>query len=151
MRMLFDSFTFHSIWSKTLNCTALSILWVLTWKVLPIFFFIAIAYCALMRKSGFRISCFNNLKAKNSKVENILKGSLDLIQSPSPSVKIQIIGKNVCLRYKDKTLQGVVNKLLEIKSLLKSPSNVLPNYLQKPFPPIWIFTKGDGIKFRLSS
>ena len=70
------------------------------------------------------------------KVDKILEGSLDLIQSPSPSVKIQIIGKNVCLRYKDKTLQGVVNKLLEIKSLLKSPSNVLPNYLQKPFPPI---------------
>ena len=32
------------------------------------------------------------------KVENILKGSLDLIPSPSPSVKIQIIGGKVYLR-----------------------------------------------------
>jgi hypothetical protein len=31
------------------------------------------------------------------KVENILKGSLDLIPSPSPSVKIQIMGGKVCL------------------------------------------------------
>ena len=31
------------------------------------------------------------------KVEKILKGSLDLIQSPSPSVKIEIIGGKVCL------------------------------------------------------
>ena len=32
------------------------------------------------------------------KVENILKGSLDLIPSPSPSVKIQITVGKVCLR-----------------------------------------------------
>ena len=32
------------------------------------------------------------------KVEKILKGSLDLIPSPSPSVKIQIIGGKVYLR-----------------------------------------------------
>ena len=32
------------------------------------------------------------------KVENILKGSLDSIPSPSPSVKIQIMGGKVCLR-----------------------------------------------------
>ena len=44
-----------------------------------------------------------------SKVEKILKGSLDLI--PSPSVKIQIMGGKVCLRCKGKTLLGVVNKL----------------------------------------
>ena len=31
-----------------------------------------------------------------AKVETILKGSLDLIQSPSPSVKIQIMGWKVC-------------------------------------------------------
>ena len=31
-----------------------------------------------------------------SKVENILKASLDLIPSPSPSVKIQIMGGKVC-------------------------------------------------------
>ena len=33
------------------------------------------------------------------KVENILKGSLNSIQSPSPSVEIQIMGGKVCLRY----------------------------------------------------
>ena len=47
------------------------------------------------------------------KVENILKGSLDLIPSPLPSVKIQIMGGKVCLRCKGKTLLGVVNKLLK--------------------------------------
>ena len=45
------------------------------------------------------------------KVEKILKGSLDLI--PSPSAKIQIMGGKVCLRCKGKTLLGVVNKLLK--------------------------------------
>jgi hypothetical protein len=48
-----------------------------------------------------------------SKVENILKGSLDSIPSPSPSVKIQIMGGKVCLRCKGKTLLGDVNKLLK--------------------------------------
>ena len=60
------------------------------------------------------------------KVEKILKGSLDLIPSPSPTVKFQIIGRKVCLKGKGKTLLGIVNKLLKTKSLLTSPSNVLP-------------------------
>ena len=64
------------------------------------------------------------------KVENILKGSLDSIPSPSPSVKIQIVGGKVHLSCKGKTLLGVVNKLLKTKSLLTSPSNVLPYYLK---------------------
>ena len=38
------------------------------------------------------------------KVEKILKGSMDSILSPSPSVKIQIMGGKVCLRCKGKTL-----------------------------------------------
>ena len=62
------------------------------------------------------------------KVEKILKGSLVLI--PSPSVKVQIMGRKVCLRCKGKTLLDVVNKLLKKKSLLTSPSNVLPYYLK---------------------
>ena len=37
-------------------------------------------------------------KLSSFKVENILKGSLDSMLSPSPSVKIQIIGSNVYLR-----------------------------------------------------
>ena len=60
------------------------------------------------------------------KVEKILKGSLNLIPSPIPSVKIQIMGGKVCLRCKGKTLLVVVNKHLKTKSLLTSPSNVLP-------------------------
>ena len=58
-----------------------------------------------------------------SKVEKILKGSLDLIPSPSSSVKIQIMGGKVCLMCKGKTLL-----LLKTKILLTSPSNVLPYY-----------------------
>ena len=64
------------------------------------------------------------------KVEIILKGSLASIPSPLPSVKIQIMGWKVCLRCKGKTLLGIVNKLLKTKSLLTSPSNVLPYYLK---------------------
>jgi len=45
------------------------------------------------------------------KVEKIFKGSLDSIPSPSPSVKIQIMGNKICLRCKGKTLLGIVNKL----------------------------------------
>ena len=45
------------------------------------------------------------------KLEKTLKGSLDSIQSPSPSVKIQIMGRKVGLRCKGKTLLGIVNKL----------------------------------------
>ena len=58
--------------------------------------------------------------ALSGKVEKILKGALDLIPSPSPLVKIQIIGGKVCLRGKSKTLLDIVNKLF--------PSNVLPYY-----------------------
>ena len=67
--------------------------------------------------------------------------------------KIPIMVGKVCLKCKCKKLLGV-NKLLKTKSLLTSPNNVLPYYLQKPFPPIiWIFTEseGDGIKSRRSS
>jgi hypothetical protein len=41
------------------------------------------------------------------KVEKILKGSLDSIPSPSPSVKIQIMVGKVWLRSKGKTLLGL--------------------------------------------
>ena len=60
-----------------------------------------------------------------SKVEKILKGSLYLIPSPSPSVKIQIMGRKVCLMCRGKTLLGDVNKLLKTR-LLTMPSNDLP-------------------------
>ena len=54
------------------------------------------------------------------------KYSLDLIPSPSLSVKIQIMGGKVCLRCKGKTLLGIVNKLLKTKSLLTSPQVNFP-------------------------
>ena len=63
-----------------------------------------------------------------SKVEKILKSIVDSI--PSPSVKILILGSKVSLRCKSKTLLGVVNKHLKTKSLMTSPSNVLPYYLK---------------------
>ena len=54
------------------------------------------------------------------KVEKILKGSLDLI--PSPSVKIQIMGGKVSLRCKGKILLGIVNKLFFSKICLHHPA-----------------------------
>ena len=60
------------------------------------------------------------------KVEKILKGSLDLI--PSPSVKIQIMGGKVCLMCKGKIIAGRCQQTFENK--LTSPSNVLPYYLK---------------------
>ena len=77
-----------------------------------------------------------------------------MIPSPSPSMKIQIMGGKICFRCKGKTLLGIVNKNLKAKRLLTSPSNALPYYLKKTFPSIiWIFTEGegDGIESRLSS
>ena len=77
---------------------------------------------------------------------------MDSIPSTSPSVKIQIIGRKVCLRCKGQTLLYVVNKLFVFKSLLTTPSNVLLLHLKQTFPPIiWTFTegKGDGIETRL--
>jgi hypothetical protein len=72
---------------------------------------------------GIMVSILRGLyKYQTSKVEKILKDSPDLIPSPSPSVKIQIMGGKICMRCKGKTLLGIVNKLL----LLTSPSNVLP-------------------------
>ena len=44
------------------------------------------------------------------KVENILKGSLDSTSSPSPSAKIQIMGRKVFFRCKGKTLMVIVKK-----------------------------------------
>ena len=66
----------------------------------------------------------------SDKVEKILKGILNSIPSSSPSVKIQIMGGKICLRCKGKTLLGIVNKLLKIKSLVTSPINVLPYSLK---------------------
>ena len=48
-------------------------------------------------------------------------------------------------RVKGKTMLDVFNKLLNTKSLLTMPSNVLPLRLKQTFPPkIWICTEGEG-------
>ena len=82
------------------------------------------------------------------KVENILKGSLDSI--PSPSVKIRIMGGKVCFRCRGKTLLGDVDKHFVFKSFallpqVNTPANNLkfgfllkvmglnPGYLLKSF------------------
>ena len=52
------------------------------------------------------------------KVEKILKGSLDSIPSPSPLMKIQIMVGKICLRCKDKTLLGDVNKLFAFPPII---------------------------------
>ena len=51
---------------------------------------------------------YSSLSQIPLKVEKNLKGSLDSIPSPSPSLKIQIMGGKVCLRRKGKTLLGIV-------------------------------------------
>ena len=75
--------------------------------------------------TGFCIGTYIDIQ---DKVEFFLKGSLDSI--PAPSVKIQVMGGKVCLGCKGKTLPGVFNKLLKKKSVLTSPSNVLPYYIK---------------------
>ena len=70
-----------------------------------------------------------------AKVGKILKGSLDLTSSPSPSMNIQIIGKEFTCGVK-----------------AKHCCNVLHLYLKQTFPPIiCIFTEGEdgGIESRL--
>jgi hypothetical protein len=62
-----------------------------------------------VRELGISKLCYNWLFSKLVKVEKILKGSLDLIPSPSPSVEIQIMGRKVCLRCIGKTLRGGSN------------------------------------------
>ena len=66
--------------------------------------------------------CGGGFIAHLLKVENILKGSLNLISSPSPSVKIQIMISKVCLRCKGKTLLGIVKKLWKQKVCWHHPT-----------------------------
>ena len=53
------------------------------------------------------LSCSHD---RTIKVEKILKASLDLIPSPSPSVKIQIMDRKVCLRCKGKIQAIFLNR-----------------------------------------
>ena len=60
---------------------------------------------------------------KCGKVKKIKEGCLDLIPSPSPSVKIQIMGGIIGLTF---SIGGHFCFAFVFKSLLTSPSNVLP-------------------------
>ena len=78
-----------------------------------------------------------NIVSVYSKVEKILKGSLDSIPLPSTSMKIQIMGGKVWLRCKGKTLLGIVKKLslpyfefsLKVKVMGSNPAYLLKSSL----------------------
>ena len=74
-----------------------------SWKVFPL--------CEVAN----HISCIS-ISVTKLKVEKILKGSLDSI--PSPSVKIQIMGRKVCLKCKGKTLMGRCQQTFENKKFV---------------------------------
>ena len=60
------------------------------------------------------------------KIEKILKGSLDSIPSPSPSMKIQIMGRKVCFRaLPDITSGPEVRQIFKIRTVRK-PDIFLP-------------------------
>ena len=63
-------------------------------------------FLAIMETDSTQKAVVHNVFA--GKVEIILKGSLDSIPSPSPSVKLQIMGGKVCLRCKGKTLPATL-------------------------------------------
>ena len=84
----------------------------------------------IMTDRGYINTVFRFMRLPAAKVEKILKGSLDLISSPS--VKIQIMGGKVCLWQKGKTLLGILNELFVFKSLFTTPSNFLTLHLSRP-------------------
>ena len=83
------------------------------------------------------------------KVENILKGSLDSIPSPSHSN----YGWESLLEAERQKINGRCQQTFENKKFGGITKECL--HLKQTFPPmIWIFTEGeggDGTKFRLSS
>ena len=52
------------------------------------------------------------------------------------------MGRKICLRHKGKTLLGMISKLFVFKSLLTTPSNILP--LQKAAA-IQMLTTGSNL------
>ena len=88
--------------------------------------------CTMVQKLKFRFEKIHKpiTFRFSNKVEKILKASLDLISSPSPSVKTQIMGGKVFV------------------------DNIQQCFAFIPFPPIICFFtegEGDGIASRLSS
>ena len=85
------------------------------------------------KKSGLiRSNIFNKFKV--SKVENILKCSLDSIPSPSPSVKIQIMVGKVCLRCKRQNIVGPFQQTFENKKFVDITQQCFSLLPQVNFP-----------------
>jgi hypothetical protein len=74
------------------------------------------------------------LKKKDNKVEKILKGSLGSIPSPSPLVRIQVMGGKVSLRCKGKTLLGDINKKNCFQNFVDNHQQCFAFTLQTNFP-----------------
>ena len=90
-----------------------------------------------------------------AKVEEILKGSMDSIPSPSLSLKIQIMGGKVCLRCKGKHCWALSTNIWKQKKVA-SPSNVLPYqslyFLRRhPSPLIWRYVLNVKLTVKISS
>ena len=66
----------------------------------------------------FDIIKTQDIPSQNAKVEKNLKGTLNSIPTPSPSVQIQIVGGKVFLSCKGKRLLGVVKNLLKNKQFV---------------------------------
>ena len=101
-------------------------------------------------ESNLDQSHWQSVGAHIYKVKKILKGSLDSISSPSPSVKIQIWAKKFAWSVKAKHCWA----LLTNYCIQKFVDNIQQWFAFTPFLPIiWIFTEGegDGIESRLSS
>ena len=97
-------------------------------------------------------SAQTNQEGIKCKVEKIEEDSLDLIPSPPPSVKIQIIDRKVYLR--QDIAWWCQQKLCFQKIVDNAQHGFLPLHLKQTFPPIiWIFTEGesDRIESRLPS
>jgi hypothetical protein len=80
------------------------------------------------------VSLFEHYYFVICKLEKILTGSLNSILSPSPSVKIQIMGGKICLRCKGETLLGVVNKLFKTKKFVDNTQQCFAFMSQAKFP-----------------
>ena len=64
-----------------------------------------------------------------SKVEKILKGSLDSISLPSLSVKIQIMDGKVCLITSSKLSRQLFEFSLKVKVMRSNPGYLLKSFL----------------------
>ena len=68
------------------------------------------------------------------KVEKMLKGSLDLIPSPPLSVKIQIMGRKVCLRCQRQNTAGRCQQTFENKKYVDITQQCFALLPQVNFP-----------------